>query len=150
MADTYRGPPRPHPTGYAYPPPEPDPLRYDRQSFRFDVLKTIGAMLVAGAGVVWWGSQQFSDVKYGLREVNSRLTSLSTEFGERFARSETEARARSMQRFTRADHQLFCARTEQINPNWKCGPIDDVPTLNGTAIDRFGFTSPTTGWDLKK
>ena len=138
--DEYRGPPRPHPTHYRYP---QDHRQFNEHEhypevivqtnngtpvtkINMPILFVIPLVLFVATSVSLVVSN-FSEIKSSLASLSNKIERLAGDLGGRIDRVELEARQRSQDRYTKTQHDLFCARTEQVNSSigWKCGDVEE-------------------------
>lgn len=135
--DYYRGPPRPHPTGYTYP-----TQQTETQIGKINVpllLVMIGGVALVGA--TYTATIQFAEIKSAIERLGYKLV---TELGgqsARIGRLEADMQNRTADRYTRTEHELWCSRTEQANAalGWKCGNLEG----------RIQFAPRLQGWENK-
>lgn len=149
MADTsYRGAPRPHPTGYMRPEAMHEAIivnntQRDLPVNRISVpllMVLIGAVALVGA--TYTATTQFSEIKIAIERLSDKLSSELGNQSGRIGRLEAEMQARTQDRFTKTEHELWCSRTEQANVNtgWKCAQLDG----------RVQFAPRVNGWEQRK
>lgn len=131
MADYgFRGPPRPHPTGYVY----PENVSVNKVNVPL-LLVLIGAVALVGA--TYTATIQFAEIKSAIERLGDKLVNELTGQAAHISRLESEMNARTADRFTRSEHELWCSRTEQANAaiGWKCanleGRLQFAPRLHG-------------------
>ena len=128
--------------------------------------KTAAMVILTMLGAIWWGSQQFSSLQYELRDLSRNMTTLPQQFtqqiklmgdaiGERMTRVEAELSARTASRWTRADHQIWCLKTEAENQQlgWRCAQephAESAPRVRGkdTDVQPFDYYRPQN-WDTQ-
>jgi len=148
MADSsYRGAPRPHPTGYMRPEMHeaifvnnaPRDTSVNRISVPL-LMVLIGAVALVGA--TYTATTQFNDIKVAIERLGDRLTAELGTQATRIGRLEAEMQARTQDRYTKTEHELWCSRTEQANitTGWKCADLEG----------RIRFAPRVNGWDAKK
>lgn len=100
----------------------------------------IGAVALVGA--TYTATTQFNEIKTAIERLGDKLTSELGTQANRIGRLEAEMQARTVDRYTKTEHELWCSRTEQANAanGWRCATLDG----------RLQFAPRTQGWDLKK
>lgn len=88
-------------------------------------------------------TSNFSEIKHALTDIATKMEDLKGDFVDRISRVERDAEARTRDRYTRTQHDLWCARTEQVNAGigWKCADVDE-PT-------RYKFAPQVNGWSAR-
>ena len=123
---------------------------------------------VAAAGalilMVVWGSRQFSDIQYEIKDLRTVLVNQTSNFAAlvkgavdpvsaRISTIERDLAIRTQSRWTRADQEIWCLKTERENKDigWKCGGAraGDERALRGEDLEPFQYYSPdyqSQGW----
>ena len=108
------------PPAYGY---APQPKRtINAENITLPMLMVVSVLITTGIGA-WWAGAQFTEVKNTMERLADKMSVLAVPINERISRIEADLTSRTQSRWTKADHELFCARTEQINAHigWKCG-----------------------------
>lgn len=144
MADYgYRGPPRPHPTGYVYPAEVP------QRSTSVSSLNVPFLLVIAGAialvsitgGITYSATIQFTEIRTAIERLTDKFIARSDSQDARIDRVERAMSEKTLDRYTRTEHELWCSRTEQANAaiGWKCANLEG----------RLNFAPRLHGWDNK-
>lgn len=97
---------------------------------------------------------QFGEIKYSIDRLTREITQMSNELTNRVNRLEQLDTERRKDAWSRADHELWCARTEALNADakFRCSdfgvhriPPPSVPPLSTTPPP----DKPATGWRTK-
>jgi hypothetical protein len=70
---------------------------------------------------------QWSTVKSSIAALSAELVVRDERLMTRLQFLERDTMAKNLTRWSRDNHELWCAKTEQANPNWKCGAIPEIP-----------------------
>lgn len=113
----------------------------------------VGGM-IGLAVMVAWGSRQFSSVEYELKDLRTLIVAQPAQVAAivkstvdpvtaRVTMIEKEMERLSTSRWTRADHEVWCLKTEKENADigWKCS---DEPggSIRGTEVQPFQYYQP--------
>lgn len=87
------------------------------------VLAIAGAVVLVGA--TYAATNQFNDIKASIRDLSHKIDSLTGNLEQRINRLEEDTKDRTRDRWTRSDHDLWCARTERVNAKlgWRCADL---------------------------
>lgn len=92
-------------------------------------------MTLSGAvflmGITYAATSQFSDIKHAIEKLSGRIETLTGELASRIGRLEQTDADRQRERWSKTDHDLWCARTEQVNSGWRCADA-------GEPLRRYG------------
>lgn len=79
----------------------------------------IGVFLM---GITYAATNEFSDLKHAIDRLTDRLEQGVDAMGRRIDRIEKDLGERTADRWSKTDHEIWCARTEQLNSdiNFKC------------------------------
>lgn len=115
-------------------------VNVERSGVWMDYKTLIGSVFAMGLAV-WWGSGQFAQIQYEMREFRALLTSIpkqvettitvmQTAISERISRIEADRAIDIADRYSRANHELWCLETEKINRDigWDCAPLAATKT----------------------
>lgn len=134
-----RVPPNPH---YVY---SPDPVSHARKTKSYSVenmtvpIVMAISILVSAVLLAWWGATQFAKINYSIEKFSDKMSSFADPINERISRLEKAISTDFGQRWTRADQELFCARAERVNANFRCPNVHSATKDDPPAIP-FGFT----------
>lgn len=75
----------------------------------------------------WFGTTSITAIQSSVKELSVTLNHYIERADERVDRIEKTLDARSAERWTKSDQQLFCAKTEAMpgNKGWKCGETEN-------------------------
>jgi len=81
------------------------------------------SVLVACMVGAFWTATQFANVQNSIENLYEKIENTFNPVVDRIRKVELELERRTQSRWTKADHELWCARTEQANAhlNWRCG-----------------------------
>lgn len=132
MADYgYRGPPKPHPTGYMYPPDGARDMSVQRLNVPLLlVMAGAFALISITGGITYTATIQFTEIRTAIERLTDKLTTELSGQSERIGRIEKDMSERTADRYTRSDHDVWCRLTEQMNQNWKCADLGQRSRLN--------------------
>ncbi len=83
-------------------------------------LLTAIALCIFIAGATTVVVSQFYGLQNALTRIGDQLASFTTAFTKRVTQLETAIDESRQDRFTRTDHEIWCSRTEMLNPQWYC------------------------------
>lgn len=83
-------------------------------------------------GTTFWLTWQWYAVQSSIQSMSGEVKSLSSSLGLRITHLEKESTIKGLTEWTRANQELWCSRTEQRNPSWKCGELPDLPMIPGS------------------
>jgi hypothetical protein len=83
----------------------------------------VGAWLI---GTTVTLTVQWVTVKSSLDVLNTSIIAVGDKVNARISFLEKDFMSKNLTRWTRDNQELWCVRTEQANPNWKCG---ELPSL---------------------
>lgn len=112
--------------------PQPERMVYvERPSTSVDRL-TVPALLVVSvvgfaAWATWWGTNAVNDIQSSVKDIGQALTNYIVRADQRVLKIEEALKTRTDERLTKMDHEMWCLRTERINPNWRCGSVAEPP-----------------------
>ena len=88
--------------------------------------------------LAWWGGTQVTLLQSSIDRLSEKIATVAIPINERIARIESELSARTLSRYTRTDHELFCAKAERANAKtgWTCG--EAFPTGSISSRDTTG------------
>jgi hypothetical protein len=111
-------------------------VNVERSGLWMDYKTLVGVLMALGVSA-WWGSGQFSQIQYEMRELRSIMTGIPKQFEttvsivkealtQRIERIEMDRAIKMMDRYSRADHEVWCLETEKLNRKngWECAPLD--------------------------
>lgn len=86
-------------------------------------LVMMGTICIFLISVTALATSQFGEIKYAIDGLSRQLDAINTSLSDRISRIEQDAVSRSREQWTKTDHDLWCAKAEQINSNsgWRCG-----------------------------
>lgn len=110
-----------------WPPYAPPPYKNGNGGMSVDkitvpILLFVSALLAVAGGAAYV-TKIMSDVQSGIEKLNAKMDGIKEAANDRVTRLENEMLAGTAIRYTKQDHELFCARTERLNPNWRCAPM---------------------------
>jgi hypothetical protein len=70
---------------------------------------------------------QWSTVKSSISRLSADLIVRDERIATRLEFLERDVMAKNLTRWTRENQELWCAKTEQANPPWKCGDLPEMP-----------------------
>jgi len=97
--------------------------------------------------LIWWGRGQFADVQYEIKDLRSLVTQFPLQITQAVDRAvrtvadgynlrlskvenditslKADLQVKPMSRYTRADHDNWCLKTEQLNAKigWRCSEL---------------------------
>ena len=115
-------PPQQYPPQYVYlPHPQPQPQQ-SVERITVPLLLFLSASVFIG-WASWFGTQSINSIQSNIKDISVALTNYIDVADNRVRRIEDELNRRNGDLWTKADQQLFCARTESVDGNkgWKCG-----------------------------
>lgn len=94
------------------------------------------SILVSAVLLAWWGATQFAtlksanDIAYtnvtnSIERLGEKILSITEPINERIARLESKLERGVVDRWSKTDHDLWCAKTESINRDWRCAGYTD-------------------------
>jgi hypothetical protein len=99
------------------------------QSIFHQGIPVLNAVLVAvwlvGTSVTL--TLQWSTVKSSIVALASDLVVRDERIMTRLEFLERDTMAKNLTRWSRENQELWCAKTEQVNPQWKCGTFPEIP-----------------------
>lgn len=110
---------------------------------------TVPLILVffGAAGLVsatYFATRELSDISNSLQSISRDVTDVRTTVNRKLGEYEEELSKRTADRWSKTDHDIWCAKTEVINSaiGWKCAPVT-YPAANVGRIRDFPSIS---GW----
>lgn len=89
----------------------------------------VGVWLI---GTTFWLTFQFYATQAQIMDVKTEMKNVGQSLSVRITTLERDSTVRLMTEWTRANQELWCSRTEQKNPNWKCGELPSVSAIPGS------------------
>lgn len=83
----------------------------------------VATALAFVAAVTYFGTMQFNDVKNAISDLSRKVDGVTDNMTQRITRMEDDLKSRTASRYTRQDHELWCLKTEKLNPNWRCAGV---------------------------
>lgn len=107
---------------------EHDPLPVERVSMNIVMAVSVGLFLIGSTAIATW---QLFSIYAAIEGLRADLKSESERVSDRVARLEREMAFRMADRWTAADHDLWCAITEKVNAKsgWRCGTLNQKRAL---------------------
>lgn len=104
-------------------------MEQDKETSIFAINVPLAPAVLVGAwliGTTIMLTVQWVTVKATLDGLSSSITLMGDKLSARISFLEQDVMAKNLTRWTRDNQELWCVKTEQKNPNWKCG---DLPTM---------------------
>lgn len=89
----------------------------------------VGVWLI---GTTFWLTFQFYATQAQIMDVKTEMKNVGQSLSVRISTLERDSTVRLMTEWTRANQELWCSRTEQKNPNWKCGDLPQPTSIPGS------------------
>jgi hypothetical protein len=70
---------------------------------------------------------QWATVKSSIAALSADLVVRDERIATRLQFLERDVMMKNLTRWTRENQELWCAKTEQANPPWKCGDLPEMP-----------------------
>lgn len=70
---------------------------------------------------------QWANVKTSISDLSKDQVLRDERLNSRLNFLERDSLLKDLSRWTRENHELWCAKTEQRNPEWKCGEFPSPP-----------------------
>jgi hypothetical protein len=70
---------------------------------------------------------QWATVKNSIANLSAELIIRDERLMNRIGFLERDTMAKNLSRWTRENQELWCVKTEQVNPQWKCGDLPELP-----------------------
>lgn len=84
------------------------------------LLLVVSALCFVG-WATWFGTTAINKIQENITEISNNLKNYIERSDARVLRIEEALDKRTDERLTKFDHEIWCLRTERLNPNWKCG-----------------------------
>lgn len=119
----------------------PDAVFYNGYQGEGTSVKSLTIPLVIAIGgaaalvsLTYFGTTHFNDIKYAIEKLSDKVDTLSNNVNDRIQRLEVEVNEKTIDRYTRRDHDFWCARTETLNSDigWKCADLQRPTKQNQT------------------
>lgn len=112
------------------------------------LMPMVGAtVLIVGAIVpaAMWAAVQFSQIKATLEHLPEQISVSVSPLSVRINALEREIEHRTRSRWTRTDQELWCLKTQQLNPTWRCA--DHIGQgVTGDTLDSPPIWSGSDSW----
>lgn len=113
----------PPPYGYAYAKPHKGT---SVESLTIPLVSVFAVIAVTSGGA-WWAGGQFTTLNVAIERLTEKIGTLSAPIHERISRVEQQVSSANSSRWTKTDHVLWCAKTEQQNKGWRCAEPPTAP-----------------------
>ena len=126
---------------------EPSP-RVSLQAITVPIL----IVFLGAAGLVTathYATKQMSDMHQTLRQIDEKVGDVKTNMEREVLSIKTDLKLRTAERWSRLDHEIWCAKTEAKNVElgWKCAPAPGQSIVNRRIRD---MAFPTIdGWAVR-
>jgi hypothetical protein len=98
-------------------------------------------LVLAGGGMLFssafWLAGTLTTIQNSIDNLRRDLNGYISTVSERIGRVESELDKLKTNRWTIKDHDLWCAREEVVNPNWKCVPSTTTGSNTPPSVDSW-------------
>lgn len=125
----------------------PDKLSITKMTVPVILVMTGAVALMYGT---YLGTSELSGIKNSIENLSRDVKTYSETLSARVDRLEYDVQARTASRWTRQQHEWWCARTELVNSaiGWKCA--DDVPSRVETNAATGANVPTVNGWAARR